>query len=262
MPRAAAAALLALAATAAAQQTSVNPMPSLTASNFVITPSAILTPWTNGASAMEGSSTAIGNSVARLTYGPCVYRTAHWHAFAWELLTPTSPTLALTSVMESPSNAPGGGNQLLTVIIQPGQSITYPAGYMHYQFNDNCDPIDAVLVWNAVSSGGTNNAPQQMAALPVSFTNAAYTSPLPAPAGGAGTWVVDAACAARCGLPTNGTTKADVLKAKLQTAAGLIPAGEQVAAATAAALFGKGVLESAKGGVRDVIASVGANKTG
>lgn len=72
--RAATAALLALAATAAAQQSSVNPMPSLYTSDFKITTQAILQPWTGGSSASEGSSTSIGNSVARLTYGPCGIR--------------------------------------------------------------------------------------------------------------------------------------------------------------------------------------------
>lgn len=74
MRAATAAALLALAAVAAAQQSSVNPMPPLSTSDFLITTSPILQPWTGGSSASEGSSTSIGNSVARLTYGPCGIR--------------------------------------------------------------------------------------------------------------------------------------------------------------------------------------------
>ena len=252
-----AAALLALAlATTAAAQVS----PPLNG-DFLITPTPILTPWTNGASALEGSSTSVGNSVARLIYGPCVYRAAHWHSAAWEVLTPVSPTLSLMSVMEQPSNAAGGA-QLRTDIIAPGQSLTIPQGWLHYQFNDNCADLPAVLVWNSPSSGGTNNAPQMMAGLPVTYTDAAFVTPLPQPAGGAGTWVVDAACAARCGLPTNGTIpKGDALKAKLELAKGFIPSGEQVAAAKAAALFGKGVKESVATGIDTALLSMGANKT-
>lgn len=40
-------------------------------------------------------------------------------------MTPTTPGVALTSVMQQPSNY---GGQTRTDVIQPGQSITYPAG--------------------------------------------------------------------------------------------------------------------------------------
>lgn len=176
-----------------------------------------------------------------------------------------SPTLSLTSVMISPSNAAAGGNLQRTDVITPGQSLTIPAGYLHLQMNLNCEPLDAVLVWNAVSSGGTINAPQNIAGLPASFTDVAWVTPLPAPAGGPGTWLVEAGCAAACGLPTNGTTKVELLKNKVQMAAGLIPSAEQVLAAKEAALFGKGVKDSVKesvaSGFKSTLASVGANKT-
>jgi hypothetical protein len=115
-----------------------------------------------------------------------------------------------------------------------------------------------VLVWSAVNTGGTVAFPQSISSLPVSYTNAAFTTPLPAPAG---LWVVDASCAARCGIPTNTTmSKADAIKAKLQTAAGTIPAAEQVAAAKAAALFGAGRKESVEKGVASVL-NAAVNKT-
>lgn len=121
MRSAALAALVLLAASSArAQQTAAQPSPPLN-SDFLITPTPILTPWTNGASASEGSSTAVANSVARLTYGPCVYRSMHWHAFAWEVLTPVTAGLTLTSTMQEPSNY-GGLNRVDQ--IAPGQSIT------------------------------------------------------------------------------------------------------------------------------------------
>lgn len=64
---------------ASAQQTPSNPVPPLN-SDFVITPTPILTPYNApNTSAFEGSSSAVGVSVARLQYGPCVYRAAHWH---------------------------------------------------------------------------------------------------------------------------------------------------------------------------------------
>ena len=123
---AAAAAVLCLSGSggrALAQSTASNPTPPLSG-DFLITPTPILTPWQNGASASEGSTSDIGASVTRLTYGPCVYRClqaplivfffkkvilfyfflltltspkqktlrgAHWHNFAWEVLTPVTP---------------------------------------------------------------------------------------------------------------------------------------------------------------------------
>ena len=86
----AAAAVLLCGGGALAQSTASNPTPPLNG-DFLITPTPILTPWMNGASASEGSTSDIGASVTRLTYGPCVYRGAHWHNFAWEVLTPVTP---------------------------------------------------------------------------------------------------------------------------------------------------------------------------
>jgi hypothetical protein len=134
---------------------------------------------------------------------------------------------------------------------------------LHVSFNNNCQSLNAILFWNAIDTGGTVAAPQSLATLPVSYTNAAFTTPLPAPVG---LWVVDAACATRCGIPTNATvTKADAIKAKLQTAAGMIPAAEQVAATkaatTKAAMFGAGVKESVENGITSVLNAAGTNKT-
>ena len=110
---------------ALAEQTASSPVPPLNA-DFLITPTPILTPWQNGASAVEGSTTAVGASVTRLTYGPCVYRGAHWHNFAWEVLTPVTPGVSLTTVMQEPSNYGGGLSR--TDVVAPGQSIAFPAG--------------------------------------------------------------------------------------------------------------------------------------
>ena len=55
------------AAVVSAQQTASNPVPPLN-SDFLITPSPILQPWNApNVSALEGSSSAVGVSVARLT---------------------------------------------------------------------------------------------------------------------------------------------------------------------------------------------------
>ena len=48
--------------------------------------------------------------------------------------------------MQAPSNSDGGKTR--TDIVQPGQSIAFPAGWLHLQLNDNCAPLDAVLVWH------------------------------------------------------------------------------------------------------------------
>lgn len=93
----------------------------------------------------------------------------------------------------------------------------------------------------------------------MSYTNAAYTAPLPAPGN---LWAVDAACAAQCGIPTNTTlTKEAAIKAKLQTAAGLLPGAEQVAAAKAAAMFGSNVKTTLEKGLTSVVNSTPMNKT-
>lgn len=205
-----------------------------------MTLSPILTPWQNGASASEGSSQAVGASVTRLTYGPCVYRGAHWHNFAWEVLTPISPSLSLTTVMQEPSNA--GGGKARTDSVAPGQSIVFPVGWLHLQLNDNCQPLEAVLVWNAVDSGGTTNLPQAAFSLDPAYNQVAFVAPLPAPA--PTNWVVDPTCAARCGINVTSSASSSTgteLQNKLRQAAGLAFLGEQVAAADATALFGQGL---------------------
>jgi hypothetical protein len=245
--------LLLASAAVSAQQTASNPSPPLN-SDFLITLTPAQTPWTDGASIVQGSSTAVGNSVARITYGACVYRALHWHSFAWEALTPVTPGLSLTSVMEEPSNY---GGLTRTDQIAPGQSLTYPAGWVHLQLNDNCASLDAVAVFNAVNSGGTANVPSTVAAIGPAYDSVAWVGGLPPAAGGAGQWVLDAGCAARCGLPFNSSLpKGYALKAKLATAAGMVASSEQLAAAKASALFGAGVKESVERGVGSKVAAL------
>ena len=130
-------------------------------------------------------------------------------------------------------------------------------GWLHLQLNDNCAPLDAVLVWNAVNSGGTINVPAAISTFDPAYSAVAWQGGLPPFKGGAGQWVVDAGCAARCGLPSNGTLpKGYALKAKLATAAGMVASGEQVAAAEAKALFGKGVKENIEKSVGTKVAAV------
>ena len=140
--------------------------------------------------------------------------------------------------MQAPSNSDGGKTR--TDIVQPGQSIAFPAGWLHLQLNDNCAPLDAVLVWNAVDSGGTTNVPQALATFDAAYTNVAWVAPLPAPQ--PTNWVIDPTCAARCGInATSATPSASTqFKDQLQQTAGLVFSGEQVAAADASALFGQG----------------------
>ena len=59
-----------------AEQTASYPIPPLN-SDFLVTHTPVLTPWQNGASAVVGSSSSVGASVGRVTFGPCVYRAAH-----------------------------------------------------------------------------------------------------------------------------------------------------------------------------------------
>ena len=175
-----------------------------------------------------------------MTYGPCVYLDAHWHSFAWEVLTPLSPTLSLTSIMQNPTSA---GGQDRTDIIQPGQSLAIPQGWFHVSFNDNCSPLDALLVWDATATGGSIFVPQSITSFSTPYTDAAFAGPLPPPAG---LWVQNAACLARCGLNATSTSTASALRNKLANAASLVFSGEQVAAADATALLGKGVKQVAQ----------------
>ena len=223
---AAAAALLCLCGGSGALAQATNPPLN---GDFLITQTPILTPWQNGVTANSGSSTSIGATASRIVLGPCVYRTAHWHNLAWEVQTPLTPgvrrhffgfliffvfcakpgnkkklktkkktktkifQLSLTSVMAQPSSA---GGLSRTDIVAPGESIAYPAGWLHLQLNDNCEPIDTVLVFNAVGSGGTSNVPQALSTFDAAYTQVAWVTPLPAPQ--PTNWVVDPTCAARC----------------------------------------------------------------
>ena len=58
-------------------------------------------------------------------------------------------------------------------------------------------PLEAVLVWNAVDSGGTTNVPPALASLDKAYTDVAFVQPLPA---SGPSFVVDPACALRCGI--------------------------------------------------------------
>lgn len=89
--------------------------------------------------------------------------------------------------------------------------------------------------------------PPAVTTFDTAYTDVAFASPLPA----AGpNWVVDAACALRCGLNAtaiNGVAPQSVqtlLKTKLAQGPSRIFSAEQVAAADATALFSKGVKQS------------------
>jgi len=139
----------------------------------------------------------------------------------------------------------------------PFKSARYPAGWIHNQLNSNCEPLDAVLVWNAVNSGGTVNVPAVLATFDPAYENVAWQGGIPPANGGPGEWVVDAACAARCGLPSNGTLpKGYALKSKLATAAGMVASSEQLAAAKASALFGSGVKQTVEKNVGSKVAEL------
>ena len=128
------------------------------------------------------------------------------------MMTPISPTNAITSVIRGPY--PSISSQ--KTVIQPGQSFTVPTGWLHLSFNDNCSPTDAVFVWNAVNAGNTFVVPQALFAFDTGYTNVAFTAPLPPPAG---YYVIDETCAARCGLSNTTMTKGNVLKKELASAA-------------------------------------------
>lgn len=133
--RAAAAAILVTLALAVAVTAQGPPLNG----DFQISLSPILTPWANGASANAGSSNSVGNSVARVTFGACTYLVAHSHANAWELLTPITPGLSLSSFLESPTSE---GGQLRTFTVGPDQSITFPQGEFFGRWRDGGNLID------------------------------------------------------------------------------------------------------------------------
>ena len=112
--------------------------------------------------------------------------------------------------MAEPSST---GGLSRTDLIAPGQSITYPAGWLHIQHNDNCEPLDTVLVFNAVNSGGTTNLPQALSTFDANYTSQiGWVAPVPAPA--PTFWVVDPACAARCGINATSPSPAPAPSAK------------------------------------------------
>lgn len=97
--------------------------------------------------------------------------------------------------------APGAGPQKVRRdTLGRGDSIAYPAGWVHYQLNDGCTNATALLVWNAVHSGGVNNVPQQLGALPDDGED--YKGALFPRGKGPrqGFWLRDAECSRRCGL--------------------------------------------------------------
>lgn len=155
-------------------------------------------PWGNDSMAVEGSSYAIGASVAHVRLGPCVYRAFHWHAGAWEIFSVVHGDGPVRSLMIEP----GQEQRVREDTLRRGDSVAYPGGWAHYQLNDGCKNVTALLVWNAVHSGGVNNVPQQIAALPHGYREALL------PYGGRpprqGYWLRDPECARRCGLSTTG----------------------------------------------------------
>ena len=73
----------------------------------------------------------------------------------------------------------------------------HPTRSPRTQTNKKGFNTSAVLVWNAVGSGGVINAAAALDALPAAYTDVAFVQPLPPVAG---FWVRDAACAKRCKL--------------------------------------------------------------
>ena len=67
-------------------------------------------------------------------------------------------------------------------MVAPGQSIVFLAGWPHLQLNDICQPLEAVLIWNAVESAGTTNLSQAAFSLDPACNQVAFVAPLPAPA--------------------------------------------------------------------------------
>lgn len=155
-------------------------------------------PWGNDSSAVEGSSYAIGASVAHVRLGPCATRAFHWHAGAWEIFSVIHGEGPVRSLMIEP----GQEQRVREDTLRHGESVAYPQGWVHMQQNDGCKNVTALLVWNAVHSGGVNNVPQQIAALPRGYREALL------PCGGRpprqAYWLRDPDCARRCGLSTSG----------------------------------------------------------
>jgi hypothetical protein len=174
------------------------PNPPLDGDLFIAATTKLFQPWGNDSSALEGSSYAIGASLAHVRLGPCVYRAFHWHSAAWEIFTLVHGEGPIRSFMIEPGQEQRSRQDTLH---RGGESIAYPAGWPHYQLNDGCKNATALLVWNAVHSGGVNNVPQQVAALPEGYKEAAV------PRGTGlrqGYWLRDGECARRCGLLEEG----------------------------------------------------------
>ncbi|KZT74362.1 RmlC-like cupin [Daedalea quercina L-15889] len=102
----------------------------------------------------------VGNGVALLAgfLGPCGMNTPHTHPRATEFLYLVNGTLQNGMITET-------GSRFIVNNMTAGQAMLLPQGSIHFQFNDNCEPVQFVSALNS-EDPGTLLAAQGLFGLP------------------------------------------------------------------------------------------------
>ncbi|KAH9844283.1 RmlC-like cupin [Rhodofomes roseus] len=108
----------------------------------------------------------VGNGVALLAgfLGPCGMNTPHTHPRATEFLYLVNGTLQNGMITET-------GSRFVVNNITAGQGMLLPQGSIHFQFNDNCEPVQFVSALNS-EDPGTLLAAQGLFGLPAAIVAA------------------------------------------------------------------------------------------
>ncbi|GLI59040.1 hypothetical protein VaNZ11_000867 [Volvox africanus] len=156
---------------------------------FNIPRTPALLPWSsdNQTRAYQAGSPVAELNLARIFFGPCIYRMMHLHIYADELF------VVLRGQVESVLVAPN--NTVYRHTLYAGDNVVYPKGWIHYQLNPNCTQAETLLAFNAKSIG-TVAIPQALGVSDIGYLQAAYNvSRFPTPGA---VWVRDAKCVRAC----------------------------------------------------------------
>lgn len=88
-----------------------------------------------------------------------------------------------------------------------GNATVYPIGLLHWQFNPSCNTTTTTAITLLKPDPQTYNIVQTMGKLPKAYVQSAFADDLP---GDEGLWVLDRACAKRCGISASNTTNTTV----------------------------------------------------
>ncbi|KZT12476.1 RmlC-like cupin [Laetiporus sulphureus 93-53] len=108
----------------------------------------------------------VGNGIALLAgfLGPCGMNTPHTHPRAAEFLYQVNGSIQNGMLTET-------GSRFIINNVTAGQGMILPQGSIHFQFNDNCEPVQFVSALNS-EDPGTLLAAQSLFGLPPSIVAA------------------------------------------------------------------------------------------